>query len=93
MKKKNKGYVKFWGGGNMVYHGRCANDKFVCFVMTLKLNECHATVNWNVWVLHKQLGTPGSMTPFGVLNTKKRKLLVDYHSRYYAIKARVLNYL
>ena len=61
--KKKKGYVKFWGG-NMVYHGRCANGKFVCFVMTLKLNECHATGNWNVCVLHKQLGTPGSMTPF-----------------------------
>ena len=68
----------------MVYHGRCANGKFVCFGM-LKSNECHATGKWNVCVSHKQLGTPGSMTP--------RKLLADYHSRCYAIKARVLNYL
>ena len=70
-KWKNKGYAKFCGV-NMVYYRRCANGKFVYFVMTLKLNECHATVNWNVWVLHKQLGTPGSVTPFCVLKTAGR---------------------
>ena len=68
MKKKNKGYAKFWGV-NMVYHGRCANGKFFCFGMTLKSNECHATVDWNVCVLHK--GTPGSMTPFVYLIRRK----------------------
>ena len=36
--KKTKGMQNLGGGGvNMVYYGRCANGKFVCFVMTLKI--------------------------------------------------------